>query len=80
MTQAFTTDGRLVGFLGRYAFGSEPELAGAVDPAARRRGLGTALLTALREPEPALLVVPRTSTSVPSPSSPSGWSPPTAAG
>lgn len=38
-------DGRLLGFLGRYAFGgAEVELAGMVDPTARRRGIGTALL------------------------------------
>jgi len=35
---------RLVGFLGVYGFGGEPELVGAVDPAFRRRGLGSALL------------------------------------
>jgi ribosomal protein S18 acetylase RimI-like enzyme len=37
---------RLVGFLGVYRFGEATELAGAVDPAARRRGLGGALLDA----------------------------------
>jgi ribosomal protein S18 acetylase RimI-like enzyme len=52
---------RLVGFLGIYVFGSVPELAGAVDPDFRRRGLGTALLdSALRVAPagPVLLVVP----------------------
>jgi ribosomal protein S18 acetylase RimI-like enzyme len=40
-------DGRLLGFLGRYAFGGAVvELAGMVDPSARRRGIGTALLDA----------------------------------
>lgn len=39
--------GRLVGFLGSYAFGGDlVELAGMVDPAARRRGTGGALLDA----------------------------------
>jgi ribosomal protein S18 acetylase RimI-like enzyme len=39
-------DERVLGFLGRYAFGNgvTAELAGMVDPAARRRGIGTALL------------------------------------
>lgn len=38
-------DGRsLVGFCGIYQFGAEPEIAGAVDPAHRRRGIGSALL------------------------------------
>jgi len=57
---------RLTGFLGLYAFG-EPtvEIAGMVDPPARRRGIGTELLaTALatcraRGHERALLVTPR---------------------
>lgn len=57
-------DGQLVGFLGRYAFGGTPELAGAVDPALRRRGLGGALLDAAlagcrgRGDAEVLLVVP----------------------
>jgi len=56
---------RLVGFVGIYAFGGEPELVGAVDPSFRRRGLGNALLdSALRcAPEGrVLLVVPSGST------------------
>ncbi|MGH9100337.1 MAG: GNAT family N-acetyltransferase, partial [Acidimicrobiales bacterium] len=36
--------GTLVGYCGIYAFGGEPELAGAVDPARRRGGIGSALL------------------------------------
>ncbi|HTX62367.1 MAG TPA: GNAT family N-acetyltransferase [Acidimicrobiales bacterium] len=36
--------GILVGFCGMYVFGREPELAGAVDPDHRRRGIGSALL------------------------------------
>lgn len=58
-------DGRLTGFLGLYRFGSAPlELAGVVDPAARRRGIGSALLDAAaplgreRGVDRALLVVP----------------------
>ena len=54
---------RLVGFLGSYAFGNV-ELAGAVDPAHRRRGLGSALLDAALRSCPAgpvLLVVPSAS-------------------
>jgi GNAT superfamily N-acetyltransferase len=59
---------RLLGFLGIYTH-SVPtiELAGMVDPAARRRGIGTALLDAglrlcqEREHETVLLVVPRSS-------------------
>lgn len=40
-------DGRLLGFLGLYRFGGTTvELAGMVDPDARRRGIGTALLDA----------------------------------
>lgn len=59
-------DGRLLGFLGVYAFGAPAvELAGAVDPAARRRGIGGALLAeAVRLTQgraPVLLLVPRTS-------------------
>ncbi|HVC14614.1 MAG TPA: GNAT family N-acetyltransferase [Acidimicrobiales bacterium] len=55
----------LVGFCGIYAFGAEPELAGAVDPEHRRRGVGTALvaralgLTSLRGHPGVLLVTPR---------------------
>jgi len=59
---------RLLGFLGLYAFGSHPvELAGMVDPAARRRGIATALLDAAlpicrdRGYPRALLVTPRAS-------------------
>lgn len=51
----------LVGFVGVYVFGGAPELAGAVDPAFRRRRLGSVLLdSALRcaPPGPVLLVVP----------------------
>lgn len=58
--------GRLVGFLGLYAFGrSTVEIAGMVDPSARRRGIATALLDAAlpicqaREHQQALLVTPR---------------------
>jgi ribosomal protein S18 acetylase RimI-like enzyme len=42
-------DGRVVGFLGMYAFGGDrtAELAGMVDPEARRRGIGSALLGAV---------------------------------
>ena len=36
--------GTLVGYCGLHQFGSEPELAGAVDPACRRQGIGSALL------------------------------------
>jgi len=40
-------DNQLVGFLGLYAFGSSTiEIAGMVDPAARRQGIATALLEA----------------------------------
>lgn len=56
-----THDGqRLVGFVGVYVFGGEPELVGAVDPDFRRRGLASALLDrALRfVPGGVLLVVP----------------------
>lgn len=58
---------RLLGFLGRYGFGSEPELAGMVSPDARRRGIGGALLDdalqLCREhgDQRALLIVPRPS-------------------
>ena len=42
-------DGTVIGFLGLYAFGHQQvELAGMVDPAHRRRGVGTALLAAAR--------------------------------
>lgn len=56
----------LVGFCGVYAFGSEPELAGAVDPEHRRRGIGSVLLNhaldllSSRGSRSALLVTPRT--------------------
>jgi ribosomal protein S18 acetylase RimI-like enzyme len=59
---------RLLGFLGIYAHGAPTlELAGMVDPAARRRGIGTALLDAgqrlyrQREHGSVLLIVPRPS-------------------
>ncbi len=59
---------RLLGFLGIYLHGAPTiELAGMVDPAARRRGIGGALLDAglrvcrQREHASILLVVPRTS-------------------
>jgi ribosomal protein S18 acetylase RimI-like enzyme len=59
---------RLMGFLGLYSFGAgQVELAGMVDPQARRRGIGAALLTRgtelCRELElgRALLIVPRQS-------------------
>ncbi|HEX7461142.1 MAG TPA: GNAT family N-acetyltransferase [Dermatophilaceae bacterium] len=59
---------RLLGFLGLYAFGAPTvELAGMVDPAARRRGIATALLDAAlplcreRGYEQVLLVTPRAS-------------------
>lgn len=58
----------LLGFLGIYSHGAPTlELAGMVDPAARRRGIGAALLDAgqrlcrHREHNSVLLVVPRTS-------------------
>ena len=57
-------DDRLVGFLGTYAFGgASVELAGMVDPQVRRRGVGSALLTAGLELSggAGLLVVPRSS-------------------
>jgi len=59
---------RLLGFLGIYSFGSVLELAGMVDPGARRRGIATALLDAAapicqeRGTEQVLLIVPRSST------------------
>jgi len=58
-------DGRLLGFVGLYPFGGPLELAGMVDPAARRRGIGRALLDAAlrtaaeRHVDRVLLVVPR---------------------
>jgi ribosomal protein S18 acetylase RimI-like enzyme len=63
------TDGdRLLGFAGIYQFGgSVPEITGMVDPAARRRGIGTTLLDAVsdvcrgRGVERGLLLVPRPS-------------------
>ncbi|MGH9107012.1 MAG: GNAT family N-acetyltransferase [Acidimicrobiales bacterium] len=54
----------LVGFLGLYSFGRQLELAGMVDPRARRRGIGTALvdralgIAQARSFGKALLVVP----------------------
>jgi ribosomal protein S18 acetylase RimI-like enzyme len=58
---------RLLGFLGIYTFGESPELAGMVAPAARGRGIGSALLDVAvplcreRGDRPPLLVVPRQS-------------------
>lgn len=55
----------LAGFCGIYQFGAEPELAGAVDPAYRRSGIGSALLAralalvSARARPTALLVTPR---------------------
>jgi ribosomal protein S18 acetylase RimI-like enzyme len=61
-------DGRLVGFLGLYAFGGPTvELAGMVHPDYRRRGIGTRLLDEAIElcreqgRHKILLVIPRTS-------------------
>lgn len=61
--------GRLLGFLGIYAFGAPTvELTGMVDPEARRRGIATALLEAAlplcqeRGFTTTLLVTPRTPT------------------
>jgi ribosomal protein S18 acetylase RimI-like enzyme len=63
------SDERLLGFLGIYSHGApDIELAGMVDPRARRRGIGTALLDAAlrvcheRGYTATLLVVPRAST------------------
>lgn len=60
---------KLLGFLGVYSFGSPTiELAGMVDPTARRRGIGAALLEAAmplcaqQNATQVLLVVPRAST------------------
>ena len=60
---------QLLGFLGLYSFGAPTvELAGMVDPAARRRGIGTALLDAARPLcrergyHPVLLVTSRNTT------------------
>ena len=58
-------EGRLIGFLGLYAFGPHLELAGMVDPLARCQGIGGALLdralriASERRFERVLLVVPR---------------------
>jgi ribosomal protein S18 acetylase RimI-like enzyme len=60
-------DGGLLGFLGVYGYGATIELAGMVDPAARRRGIASALLDAAvpvcreRAARAVLLVVPRPS-------------------
>jgi ribosomal protein S18 acetylase RimI-like enzyme len=57
--------GTLAGFCGIYAFGKEPELSIVVDPAYRRRGVGSALLdrslrlVARRGHPSVLLVTPR---------------------
>jgi ribosomal protein S18 acetylase RimI-like enzyme len=60
--------GELVGFAGRYAFGSEtPEVAGMVHPSRRRHGIGATLLDAMtalcreRGDRRFLLIAPRTS-------------------
>ena len=61
--------GRLAGFCGIYEFGMVPELAGAVDPSYRRRGVGSALLdralaiVARRRRASVLLVAPRSTDS-----------------
>jgi ribosomal protein S18 acetylase RimI-like enzyme len=61
------SDGTLVGFCGIYAFGGDAELAGAVHPAHRRRGIGRELLRRAGEHlrdrgrTSALLVTPRAS-------------------
>ena len=59
----------LIGYLGRDKYGdSTPELAGMVDPARRRRGVGAMLLDTVLDAcaelgdETALLIVPRSST------------------
>lgn len=58
--------GVLLGFCGLYVFGGDAEVAGMVDPTARRRGIGGALLDAAlalcaqRGRHHALLVVPST--------------------
>src|SRR4051794_39802813 len=63
----WTEDGTLLGFLGLYGYGSTIELAGMVDPVARRRGIATSLLDAvmplcrMREADEVLLIVPRAS-------------------
>lgn len=57
-------DGRLVGFVGVYRHGAEPELTGMIDPAHRRQGLASAALAValpLVDGPSALLVVPRAS-------------------
>ena len=60
-------DDRLLGFLGLYPFGSVLELAGMVDPDARRGGIASALLDAAmplcqeRGADRVLLIVPRSS-------------------
>ena len=57
---------RLVGFAGLYAFGAPVvEIAGMVDPSARRTGIGSRLLSAARElaAGPVLLVTPRSTPS-----------------
>jgi ribosomal protein S18 acetylase RimI-like enzyme len=60
-------DDTLLGFLGFYGYGSTLEVAGMVDPGARRRGIGGALLDAAtplcreRGNRQALLIVPRSS-------------------
>lgn len=67
VTDALWWDGdELAGFVGVYAFGgASPEVTGMVDPARRRQGIGSALLSAAldlcadRGDPSALLVVPR---------------------
>lgn len=58
-------DGELIGFVGVYRHGGEPEITGMIDPRRRRQGLATeALAVALplaSDSPTALLVVPRSS-------------------
>ena len=60
-----SADGRLIGFVGVYRHGAEPELTGMIDPDHRRRGLaGQALdqaLTLVTDASTLLLVVARSS-------------------
>ena len=59
VTTALEWDGeRLVGYVGRYAFGSPDEVAGMVAPSHRRRGIATRLLRQVVTGT-ALLVTPR---------------------
>lgn len=60
-------DDQLLGFVGSYSFGRDPELTGMVDPQSRRQGIGTALVDAAlglcrdADAEQVLFVVPRPS-------------------